>query len=58
MSYLEEDDLVIGTKYECQLYDSTQRLVLIYVGDSWFEGDDFAYTLNGDVRYVFRKIDE
>lgn len=58
MKYLELEELVVGKKYVCVLYDSpTDEVVITYVGENDFEDDEYIYSTKGDVRYVLREAD-
>ncbi len=57
MSYLELDELVVGTWYVCQLYDGSE-VNLQYFGGPHFECGQYLYTILGDVRYVLRLAEE
>lgn len=57
MKYLEEDELAVNRKYECQLYDGS-RLNLVYIGDGEFISpllSKVVFTF-GEVRYVLKLV--
>lgn len=61
-SYLEEDELIVGRFYECELYDAPDNIRLQYIGElfgeKWCQGpDEEYYLLDGDVRYAFCEVD-
>jgi hypothetical protein len=54
MRYLELDQLVVGTRYVCVPYDTSEEITVTYTGDGNFEDDEYTYTVYGDIRYVLR----
>lgn len=54
MSYLEEEQLIIGREYDCQTYDG-DRIHAIYLGDMEFQDGDHVYD-HQTIRYVLREI--
>lgn len=60
MKYLEEHELVVGSRYECELYNGVRAVFIL----SSLEGDaEFNLPLMpnavftfGEIRYVLRKV--
>lgn len=51
VAYLEEEELIVGVKYDCERYDG-DTCILEYTGDGRFGP---GMTLGGVVRYVLRE---
>lgn len=52
MQYLEIDQLVIGKKYHCKLYNGQHALLVCVRGGVFEDKDGGLYSVFGDVRYV------
>ncbi len=50
MKYIEEEDLIVGRTYSCEMYDGIER-DLRYIGDG-----EFAISLEGYVRYAIKDL--
>ena len=58
MSYLELEELFIGSLYVCVPYaNSEERIILKYIGNGEFEDEEYVYTVEGDIRYVLNVIE-
>lgn len=54
MRYLELEQLVVGQRYVCVPYDTSEEITLTYTGDGNFEDNEVSYSVHGDIRYVLR----
>ena len=56
MKYLEVENLIVDNYYTCVFYDSSDLIVLKYIGNGNFvDQDNFISSIHGDIRYVLYK---